>query len=72
MPTTKQRIKSACDERKIPISAMLMNANIQSGDFYSAVNGKRPFFPGWRKRIADVLGMSEAELFPEFIERKEV
>jgi hypothetical protein len=72
MDTTKQRVKLACDERNIPISTMLMNANIQSGDFYSAVNGKRPFFPGWRRRIADVLGMSETELFPEFTERKEV
>lgn len=66
MNALKIRIKAACNRKEIPISSMLMLAGIQSGDFYLAVNGKRPFYAGWRKRIAEVLNMDESELFPEY------
>ncbi len=41
-------------------------ANIPQNDFYQATNGKKTFFPAWRKRAAEALQMSEAELFPEY------
>ncbi|MGE5633380.1 MAG: hypothetical protein ACM3TR_20135 [Caulobacteraceae bacterium] len=66
MNMLKARIKTACDKKNISISTMLMLANVQSGDYYLAVNGKRPFYAGWRKRIAEVLNMDESELFPEY------
>ena len=43
-----------------------LDAKISPGDFYLALNGKKPFYPGWRKRIADVLQLPEDELFPEY------
>jgi hypothetical protein len=66
MNALKARIKIACDKKNISISTMLMLAGVQSGDYYLAVNGKRPFYTGWRKRIAVVLNMDESELFPEY------
>ncbi|WP_372997420.1 hypothetical protein [Lutispora sp.] len=70
MNELKQRIKSACFEKDLPISNMLMSAGIQSGDFYMAINGKKPFYRGWRKRISEVLDKREEDLFPEFTEKE--
>lgn len=66
MPQIIDRIKQACKEKDIPLTKMLMKAGIQTGDFYQAVNGKRPFFPAWRKRIAETLHLSEDQIFPEY------
>lgn len=41
-------------------------AKIPLNDFYQATNGKKSFFPSWRKRISEALSMSEKELFPEY------
>jgi hypothetical protein len=66
MLSIKERIKSACEEQKVTISSVLMSSKINSGDFYQAVNGKKPFFKSWRLRISEALKMSEDELFPEY------
>lgn len=42
-----------------------MKARINPADFYQAVNGKKPFFPAWRKRLADALDVTESELFSD-------
>ncbi len=46
-------------------------ANIPQNDFYLAANGKHAFFPAWRRRLAEVLKMSEEELFPEYAKRRD-
>jgi len=66
MEQVKERIKRICKCRGIPISTLLRESKISSSDYYSAINCKRPFYQAWRKRIADVLGMGEEELFPEY------
>jgi len=63
--TVKEKIKKACDEKSITITKMLRLADIQSGDFYQALNGKRLFFPSWKKRISEVLEKTEEYLFGE-------
>lgn len=40
-------------------------ANIAEQDIYSAFNGRKPFYPNWRKRISEVLEVSETELFDD-------
>jgi predicted transcriptional regulator len=47
-------------------------ANIPQNDFYQATNGKKSFFPKWRKAVSSVLGMSEEELFPEYCNKPKV
>ena len=71
MIDTKLTIKNACIAKNITLSRMLAKANIQTGDYYQAVNGKKPFFPNWKKRISMVLEMPEAELFPNQSESEE-
>lgn len=63
MEATLEKIKQACQERGVNITAMLREANIQTGDFYQAMNGKRSMFPAWKKRIAQCLRYQESELF---------
>ncbi|MGI6588033.1 MAG: hypothetical protein ACOX2N_04480 [Peptococcia bacterium] len=57
-------------EKGISKNAIAMKARIQPSDFYQAINGKRPFFPAWRRRIANTLGMPEEAVFPEFHQGK--
>lgn len=64
MLNTKLRIQAECKKQEISISKLLMAANIQSGDYYQAVNGKKPFFNGWKIRVAKVLKVSVEDLFP--------
>ena len=52
---------------KIQVANM---ANIPQNDFYQATNGKKSFFPAWRKRVSEALRISEDELFPEFIKKE--
>lgn len=44
-------------------------AGISNQDLNQAINGKKPFFPAWRKRVSEALEMSEDELFPEYARR---
>jgi hypothetical protein len=44
-------------------------SNISPADFYQALNGKKPFFPKWRKQFAKTLMMNEEKLFPEYIQK---
>ena len=46
-------------------------ADIPQPSFNLIVNGKSYPCPAWRKRIASVLQVTEEELFPECIQRKE-
>lgn len=32
---------------------------IAAPDIYNCLNGNRPLYPGWRKKIFDVLGLTE-------------
>lgn len=56
----------AIEEKNISKAQLSRRADIAQSDFYMMLSGKRPAFPGWRKRIAEVLEMEEKILFPEF------
>jgi len=59
----KDKILENCTRKGFTVSKLLMEANIQSGDFYQALKGKKPFFPAWRRRISEVLEVPEMEIF---------
>jgi len=40
---TKRKIREACKTKNIPLCRMLAAANIQTGDYYQAVNEKNHF-----------------------------
>lgn len=64
------RIKKILKDRGISMLQAAMKAEISPSDFYQAVNGKKPFFPAWRKRLSETLDVPEKVLFPEYFERK--
>ena len=53
-------------ERNISKLQLALNAGITPSDLYCALNGKKPFYPKWRKKVADFLQVDEIELFPEY------
>jgi hypothetical protein len=70
MLNIKEKIKSECELQGISISKLLRMSNVQSSDYYQAINGKKTFFTGWKVRIAEVLKVSVEELFPQNKEGK--
>ena len=63
-------ISEILKERGITKAQFAIKARIPQNDFYQASNGKITFFPAWRKREAEVLQMSEEELFPEYYKKE--
>lgn len=45
--------------------ALAKKANLDPATLYKIERNQIFFYPGWRKRIAEALGVSEAELFEE-------
>ena len=60
-----EKLHSILRERKITINKLSLESGIAPPDLYSALSGKKPLYPGWRKRIADSLNLSEEVLFIE-------
>lgn len=51
------------EERKLSKLQLALNAGIAPHYLYNALNGKMPFYPKYKKAIADYLQMDEQELF---------
>lgn len=51
------------EERKMSKLQLAMNTGIAPHYLYNAINGKMPFYPKYKKAIADYLQMDEQELF---------
>lgn len=65
------QIKKIATEKGYSLHRLALEARISPSDLYSAVNGKREFFPKWRERVAQVLGVDEDTLFREGEEHEE-
>ena len=52
-------------DKHISRNQLAKMSDITPSDLYSALNGNKPMYPNWRKRIADALEMPEDELFEE-------
>lgn len=60
-----EKLKAEMTRQKISGNRLSMKAFIAPSDFYNAMNGKKPFYPKWRSRIADALGVPESEIFDD-------
>lgn len=58
-------LKREMEHQHIKAFSLAKKADINPSDLYSALNGNRPMFPAWRKRISAALGVDERELFKE-------
>lgn len=56
-------LKNEMVKRHITTNRLAKMAKITPQDLYAALAGKREMFPGWRKRIAEALGVPEEILF---------
>ena len=57
------RLHEILKERGLSKLQLARKSEIAPSDLYHAMNGKKPFYPAWRKRIADYLQMDESKLF---------
>lgn len=67
----KNNVKQIAVEKGYSIHRLALEARISPSDLYSAVNGKREFFPKWRERVAQVLGVDEDTLFGKGADHEE-
>ena len=58
----KERLK-----RGLTLVQMCQRTGIGSGDLSEIERGTRQAFPGWRKKIAEALELSEETLFQEVV-----
>ena len=58
-------LKEVMKEKNISTHKLAKLSNITPQDLYSALSGKKPFFPNWRKRVAEALDSTVEELFAE-------
>lgn len=60
-----ETVRNRIIEKYGSINKLSKIIGMEPQDLYSAFNGKRPFFPKWKKRVAEALDMDVNELFPE-------
>ena len=56
-------LKKIMKEKNINANQLAFASLITPSDLYSALSGKKPFFPNWRKRVAEALDVNAEELF---------
>lgn len=64
MSNYKNLIK-VLEEKNISRYQLAKGAKIAPPDIYKCFSGKQPFYPKWRKNIAEYLGVNETDLFDE-------
>ena len=58
-------LKEVMKEKNISTHKLAKLSNITPQDLYAVLSGKKPFFPNWRKRVAEALDINAEELFTE-------
>ena len=58
-------LRDVIKQKNLTVRKLAILSRITPQDLYQAINGHRPFYPGWRKKVAEAFQMSEKELFPE-------
>ena len=56
-------LKKIMKEKNINTNQLALLSRITPSDLYPALSGKKPFFPNWRKRVAEALDSTVEELF---------
>ena len=56
-------LKEVMKEKNISTHKLAKLSNITPQDLYAVLSGQKPFFPNWRKRVAEALDSTVEELF---------
>ena len=58
-------LKEIMKEKNISTHKLAKLSNITPQDLYAVLSGKKPFFPNWRKRVAEALDSTVEEIFED-------
>lgn len=58
-----EKLRTELKKRGISVYRLSFMSNIAQADLYTALKGKKPMFPNWRKRISEALEIPAEELF---------
>ena len=53
-------------KRGLSANRLGLEAKINPSNLCQAIKGKIPFYPSWRRKLAEYFKMSEDKLFPEY------
>lgn len=59
------KLKKTLAEQGITIYRLAKLSKISTQDLYTALKGKKPMYPNWKKRIAEALNTDVESLFNE-------
>lgn len=59
------KLKKTLDVRNITVYRLAKMSKINTQDLYTALKGKKPMYPNWKKRIAEALNTNVDSLFNE-------
>ncbi len=59
------KLKKTLAEQGITIYRLAKLSKISTQDLYTALKGKKPMYPNWKKRIAEALDTDVESLFNE-------
>mgnify|MGYP002540017946 FL=1 len=59
------KLKKTLAEQGITIYRLAKLSKISTQDLYTALKGKKPMYPNWKKRIAEALNTNVESLFNE-------
>ncbi len=57
------KLLDVLNERNISKLQLALKVGITPSDLYCALNGKKPFYPKYKRKISEFLQIDEAELF---------
>lgn len=57
------KLEAVMNEKSVTRNKLSKLTGIAPTDIYGALNGDKKLFPGWKRRIADALGVSESDIF---------
>ena len=58
-----EKLINVLKEKNLSKLQLALKAGIAPSDLYCALNGKKPFYPSYKKRIAEYLQIDEKDLF---------
>ena len=60
-----ETVKKEAEAQGLSIRKLAAKANMTAPDLCQAISGAKTFWPQWRKRVSEALGVPEDQLFPK-------
>ena len=60
-----EKVEALLKEKGLTKYRLAKMSKISTQDIYGILNGSKPLYPNWKKRISDALEVPEEELFED-------